>query len=968
MSNQFLKLRRSSVPGKTPDTASLDFGEIALNTYDGLAFMKKSGSAGIEIVTLGSGGSTINTGSFATTGSNTFKGNQIISGSIIATSITSSLLGTASLALQVSTSISTQNQQHNVLFTDTSGPGYIQVDGGLRYNPNQNLLTTTASFALNAATASSADNFTVRGTLTATTIVAQTITSSTEFITGSTRFGSLLANTHQFTGSVSVTGSLAINGNSVITSNQTSLFVQNNRTSSFATTGSNTFIGNQTITGSLNITTTAVLHVTGLNLTSSYNLNYNDYPTAIWNQQGYQFILDYGSNRLTVTKVVNNQYVQVISGYDLTQDIAGQGTWQVYGDGTYLYIISEYGFVSSWRFDTQTETLIFLSQGSKYTNSYSQIWGDGTYIYATTSDTLGGSQKLSAYHINSGILSLAAQTAETYYSYNSVFCQNGYIYVGVNSYGVIVYTYNGSSFTKVAEILDDYGDIVSINGDGKYIYIGNYGGGLLAFEHSGSTISYLTYINLSSQLTHVNTIWCDDNLIWVTSGGYDQNSPLLLAYSFDGSTFTQEISINNGGDLPTYVVSDNQYYYVLRYADIALYTRAGFNQYISNVLSITGSLQVTGSTILNGNLYITGSVSASNGFTGSLLGTASNALTASSADNFTVRGTLTATTIVAQTITSSTEFITGSTKFGSLITDTHQFTGSVLMTGSLVVSGSTTLGGNLLFATDNVYSIGNTNGTNRPSTINAAGAINSSNSGFTTTGNNTGTWFGRNFTITTNADAFLTVVGTGGWYVSGSYFRIVDKNQNTALFVTGSTGNVFIGSSLSDNGYRLQVQGSGSLSGSLYVSGSTVMSGSLTLTNDINTAGSVIATGDFYGGAFRGNYIGNSSGTNYVRVFSNNGNTLLQNGGTFTDNGYRLQVNGSGSLSGSLFVSGSSLLSGSVNVIGNTTITGSLLLSTGSMFGLPTTSSVTPVTGSMYFSGSLLFIYNGTRYMSASFV
>ena len=49
-------------------------------------------------------------------------------------------------------------------------------------------------------------------------------------------------------------------------------------------------------------------------------------------------------------------------------------------------------------------------------------------------------------------------------------------------------------------------------------------------------------------------------------------------------------------------------------------------------------------------------------------------------------------------------------------------------------------------------------------------------------------------------------------------------------------------------------------------------------------------------------------------------------------------------------------------------VTGSLLLSTGSMFGLPITSSSAPVTGSMYWSGSLLFVWNGSRYMSASFV
>jgi hypothetical protein len=79
----------------------------------------------------------------------------------------------------------------------------------------------SASFATNASTASSADNLLVRNTLTAQTLVVQTITSSVDFVTGSTRFGSVIGNTHQFTGSVSITGSLALAGN--ITSNGTAV-------------------------------------------------------------------------------------------------------------------------------------------------------------------------------------------------------------------------------------------------------------------------------------------------------------------------------------------------------------------------------------------------------------------------------------------------------------------------------------------------------------------------------------------------------------------------------------------------------------------------------------------------------------------------------------------------------------------------------------------------------------------------
>jgi len=53
-------------------------------------------------------------------------------------------------------------------------------------------------------------NLVVTGSITAATLVVQTITSSVDFVTGSTRFGSLLANTHTFTGSMNLTGSLTV--------------------------------------------------------------------------------------------------------------------------------------------------------------------------------------------------------------------------------------------------------------------------------------------------------------------------------------------------------------------------------------------------------------------------------------------------------------------------------------------------------------------------------------------------------------------------------------------------------------------------------------------------------------------------------------------------------------------------------------------------------------------------------------
>ena len=50
--------------------------------------------------------------------------------------------------------------------------------------------------------------------------------------------------------------------------------------------------------------------------------------------------------------------------------------------------------------------------------------------------------------------------------------------------------------------------------------------------------------------------------------------------------------------------------------------------------------------------------------------------------SLTTTGTLTAQTLVVQTITSSVDFVTGSSVNGSLSSNTHQFTGSVFITGS----------------------------------------------------------------------------------------------------------------------------------------------------------------------------------------------------------------------------------------------------------------------------------------------
>ena len=83
--------------------------------------------------------------------------------------------------------------------------------------------------------------------------------------------------------------------------------------------------------------------------------------------------------------------------------------------------------------------------------------------------------------------------------------------------------------------------------------------------------------------------------------------------------------------------------------------------------------------VISGSLTLTGSITSTGPITGS---------------GFFTAGTITAQTLVVQTITSSVSSITGSTKFGSIIGNTHQFT------GSMSVSGSVTFGGTGFFGSD----------------------------------------------------------------------------------------------------------------------------------------------------------------------------------------------------------------------------------------------------------------------------
>ena len=231
----------------------------------------------VNIQTVDISGSTI----FGDTANDThrFTGSLLINGAASSSlGFYGNLTGTSSVASQASTSSyidplfisasvayygfagSTDIQWNNILFKPAniiSGSGQRPVLGlGENDSPRfGNVYSTNGNFD---------GNVVVGGTLTARTYVVSSsvVDYQTIQVSGSSKFGDTLDDTHQFTGSLLVTGSVrsvSFTGSLQGTASQalTASYALNAagfESGSFATTGSNIFFGNQKINGDLVIT------------------------------------------------------------------------------------------------------------------------------------------------------------------------------------------------------------------------------------------------------------------------------------------------------------------------------------------------------------------------------------------------------------------------------------------------------------------------------------------------------------------------------------------------------------------------------------------------------------------------------------------------------------------------------------------------------------------------------------------
>jgi hypothetical protein len=164
--------------------------------------------------------------------------------------------------------------------------------------------------------------------------------------------------------------------------------------------------------------------------------------------------------------------------------------------------------------------------------------------------------------------------------------------------------------------------------------------------------------------------------------------------------------------------------------------------------------------------------------------------------NLVVTGSITAQTLVVQTVTSSVDYVTGSTRFGSLSSNTHVFTGSMSVSGSGTFVGNVTANGVTIGASDirvsnGVLTLGGTSEVIRITSGSDVGIGTNTPTAKLHTEVNSSTWTAKiiNTNTSTNNAGLLIKAGVN----SGNEILLVQKANGSSLFLVDAGGNIGMG-------------------------------------------------------------------------------------------------------------------------------------------------------------------------------
>ena len=928
-------------------------------------------------------------------GSTRIQNTLTVTGSLNAPNITGSLFGTASWAQNAVTSSYILNAVSASFATTAS---YV-------------LQAVSASFATNAATASSADDFLIRqnatasnllvnNTITAQTLVVQTITSSVDFVTGSTRFGTQLTNTHQFTGSVTITGSLSVNDSPVITDStftpfsssvSTRLVTLENASASFASdSGSNSIrltnlestasvltsasasFAEQSGSNSIRLTnlesTASILTTASASfaiVSSSYAIASESLSIRTTNLELTASVLTTASASFALVSSSYSAFSQSYNTGSFTGSFTGVGnlTGSLFGTASWaLNAVTASNALTASFVPTSSLTGNFFVQGGNSFGTQALLGtNDNQNLAFETSGSvrmlisgsngfvgIGTSSPLARLDISGSVPATASIGRAVLVQNNISAVANNDTLVGLD----VQPTYTAGAFTGVASI-----DLRTRNAGvvigSSYGFGANYGyanDGIFQIKDVGSSGNLGGTFTTQIVLRQAGNAGSQNSNYW---GFIEQNTSGMLVTSgrYTGGLYLRAGGVGSPADLYLQTSNTQTSLFIKGTSQNVLVnttTDSGFKldvaaSGVSGSFRSIGTSVISGSLLVTGSQIITGSLNVSAGITGSLFGTSSWALnattasfvlnavsasfaaTASSADNFVIRqnatasnllvnNTITAQTLVVQTITSSVDFVTGSTRFGTQLTNTHQFTGSVTITGSLALNNDPVV-------TQTPYN-----------------AFSSSIQSRVTTLENASASFSTRVTNLESTASILTTASASFALVSSSYSAF-SQSYNTGSF-TGSFTGVLIGTaSWAQNAvtssYVLQAVSASFATTASYVLNAVSSSFASTASFVLQAVSSSFATSASF--AQTASFVLNAVSASFAATASSV-NTLVQPviiSGSLTivtGSGIELQVTNTGVTIGNAStdvhnVTGSFNITGSLNIVGNQTITGSLAIS-----------------------------------------
>jgi len=875
--------------------------------------------------------------------------------------ITGSLLGTASYAITASHALNvvgTASWAYNALTASSADDFYIRADvfeftGSLRVSGSitGSLLGTasyaitashalnavgTASWAYNALTASSADDFLVRGTLTAQTIVAQVITSSTQYITGSTIFGSQQSNTHQFTGSVSITGSLTVDNLTVLAD-------------VFEFTGSVIVDGG--ITGSLYGTSSWAVSASWAPAATQSDTASFVTASNVWGPFGSNSIRS--ASYAATASSADDFYIRAdVFEFTGSLRVSGSITGSLLGTASYApNIYNTDGELTGNRTISASfyslSVISTKSTGSTFTVSHIQTQSNATdtadigmqvsYNLSASSATnqlvarafqLSVANNLTGSGIlqNLRVFNLAAffGTGTTTSDADLVYLERGNLTGTINNYRAIrIANFTGTNRGGIA--------IAAIGGTGNAAYV-NMGSIVIPNGRWGIYQSEVAISNYFEGNFSIGTTQTGSYKLHVIG-----NTGISGSLTATGSIFFPSLIESPETNVVLVNTSTGQLHYTASSALIpltasyaltasqALTASSADDFYIrADVFEFTGSLKVSGS--ISGSLHGTSSwaisaswapaaaqsdtasfVTASNvwgPFGSNSIISASYAATASSADDFYIRSDVFEFTGSLRVSGSITGSLLGTASFATTASyalnagSAFPFSGSAVITGSLVITGSSSSTSYLL----------NASGTSKLTTIHVENlknpAIGASGQIDVFVVNNPGDAGYQKLSILAGGSPYSTVLRTSG-EGGGSRGMILDasgpggeiyfgtSNVNRWLisgtYNASGSGHIFpIGDGLYDignpsakvanyYGLRSYISNLLSVTGSVLISGSSTITGSLRVSDGIT--GSLFGTASF--ALTSSNVLGGT--TNYIPIW--NGQTVLSSSAVYQSSG-----------------------------------------------------------------------------------